>query len=133
MTNKNNKYPHMKIRIKGNSIRLRLTKTDIKNLKENRKVEEKTIIGNEQIFSYSLEIFEQAEHIFSRFENNTISVFLPKKEAEILTNTDEITVSGHQKNGEIGDLFLLIEKDLKCLDTTFEDQNDMFENPKTHC
>lgn len=123
----------MKIRIKGNSIRLRLTKTDIRNLKETGKVEEKTVLGPNQIFSYSLFRKEDAEEISSTFENGTITVNLPKKESDTLTETDEITVKGYQKNGKEGDLFLLIEKDLQCLDDTFEDQSDMYENPKTHC
>ena len=123
----------MKIRIKGNSIRLRPTKTDIQNLKNIGKVEEKTVLGSNQIFQYSLEKNENLENLKATFENSKISVFLPKKEWETLVNTDEITVNGHQENGEEGNLFLLIEKDLKCLDTTFEDQSDMYENPKTHC
>ena len=49
----------MKIRIKGNSIRLRLTKTDVQNLKEKGIVEEKTIIGSEEIFKYSLIVDEK--------------------------------------------------------------------------
>ncbi len=123
----------MKIRIKGNSIRLRLTKTDIQNLKTVEKVEEKTILSGNQIFQYSLEKNENSDSLKATFENSKISVFLPQNEWETLVNTDEITVSGHQENGEEGNLFLLIEKDLKCLDATFEDQSDMYENPKAHC
>lgn len=123
----------MKIRIKGNSIRLRLTKTDVRNLKENGRVDEKTVLGKEQLFSYSLLKDENADAISAAFVNGSITVVLPKNEAKTLTETDEITVKGYQNNGEEGDLFLLIEKDLQCLDDTFEDQNDMYENPKTTC
>ena len=123
----------MKIRIKGNSIRLRLTRTDVQNLKQTGKVEEKTVIGENKIFSYTLEQDKTAAALHSKFENGKISVFLPQKELDILTETDEITVQGYQDNGEEGKLFLLIEKDLKCLDTTFADQADMYENPKTTC
>lgn len=123
----------MKIRIKGNSIRLRLTKTDVRNLKETGRVDEKTVLGNEQLFSYSLLKDENADAISASFVNGSITVVLPKNEAKTLTETDEITVKGYQNNGEEGDLFLLIEKDLQCLDDTFEDQNDMYENPKTTC
>lgn len=119
----------MKIRIKGNSIRLRLTKTDIQTLKENGLVEEKTIVNAEEIFSYSLMIDEKIEKISANFKNNKITVFLSKEEAKILTETEEITVQGSQENG----LFLLVEKDLQCLDTTSEDQSDMYENFKTKC
>lgn len=123
----------MKIRIKGNSIRLRLTKTDVRNLKETGRVDEKTVLGNEQLFSYSLLKDENADAISASFVNGSITVVLPKNESETLTETDEITVKDYQNNGEEGGLFLLIEKDLQCLDDTFEDQSDMYENPNTTC
>lgn len=123
----------MKIRIKGNSIRLRLTKTDVQNLKEKGIVEEKTILGAEQIFEYSLVVDEKTATISADFLANKITVSLSKREARILTETDEITLDGIQKNGEENGLFILVEKDLQCLDTTSEDQSDMYENTKTHC
>lgn len=123
----------MKIRIKGNSIRLRLTKTDIQNLKENGIVEEKTILGTEEIFKYSLVVDDKISTISAEFQAGKITVFLSEKEADILTETDEITVEGSQNNGEEKGLFLLVEKDLQCLDITHEDQTDMYENTKTHC
>ncbi|KIA88043.1 DUF7009 family protein [Kaistella jeonii] len=123
----------MKIRIKGNSIRLRLTKTDVQNIKKNGIVEEQTILGAEEIFKYSLVVDEKVSAISAEFQASKITVFLSKKEADILTETDEITVEGSQNNGEEKGLFLLVEKDLQCLDTTYEDQTDMYENTKTHC
>lgn len=119
----------MKIRIKGNSIRLRLTKSDVQTLKEHGLVEDKTVVNAEEIFSYSLTIDKERETISAKYHNNKIIVFLSKEEARILTETDEITVQGSQENG----LFLLVEKDLQCLDTTSEDQSDMYENFKTKC
>lgn len=119
----------MKIRIKGNSIRLRLTKTDVETLKQKGLVEEKTIVNTEEIFSYALIISEEVTQISASFIDNKITVFLSQQEAKILTETEEITVQGSQENG----LFLLVEKDLQCLDTTSEDQSDMYENFKTKC
>ena len=123
----------MKIRIKGNSIRLRLTKTDVQNLKEKGMVEEKTILGTEEIFKYSLIVAENVSALSAEFQAGKITVLLSQKEAEILTQTEEITIQGTQDNGEDKGLFLLVEKDLQCLDTTYEDQTDMYENTKTHC
>ena len=119
----------MKIRIKGNSIRLRLTKTDVQTLKQTGLVEEKTIVNSEEIFSYSLMISDKIDKIAATFQNNKMTVFLSNEEAKILTEMEEITVQGSQENG----LFLLVEKDLQCLDTTSEDQSDMYENFKTQC
>lgn len=123
----------MKIRIKGDSIRLRLTKTDVQNLKKYGIVEESTIIGAQEIFKYSLVLNQDISSIAAEFRANKITVFLSQKETQILTETNEITVEGFQNNGKDKGLFLLVEKDLQCLDTTSEDQSDMYENTKTHC
>ena len=123
----------MKIRIKGNSIRLRLTKTDVADLKEKGMVSEKTVFDSETIFHYSLYVDADSKEINAKFSDQTIEIFLPEKEAKILIDTEQITIENSQYNGEKDQLFLLIEKDLQCLDSTSEDQSDMYENTKTQC
>ena len=123
----------MKIRIKGNSIRLRLTKTDVANLKEKGMVSEKTVFDGDTIFHYSLTVDAKSKEINAKFSNQTIEIFLPENEAKILTDSGQITIENSQYNGVKDQLFLLIEKDLQCLDTTSEDQSDMYENTKTQC
>ncbi len=108
---------------------MRLTKTDVQSLKDNGLIEDKTVVNDQEIFSYALRINHEIDKIAASFQNNIITVFLSKEEARILTETDEITVQGSQENG----LFLLVEKDLQCLDTTSEDQSDMYQNFKTKC
>ena len=126
-------YLIMKIRIKGNSIRLRLTKTDVADLKEKGMVSEKTVFESETIFHYSLYVDADSKEINAKFSDQTIEIFLPEKEAKILIDTEQITIENSQYNGEKDQLFLLIEKDLQCLDSTSEDQSDMYENTKTQC
>lgn len=123
----------MKIRIKGNSIRLRLTKTDVADLKEKGMVKEETVFSFEAVFSYALFVDADSEEINAKYKDNCVTVFLPEKEAAILTDTEEITVKNSQYNGSADGLFILIEKDLQCLDDTSEDQSDMYENTKTTC
>lgn len=123
----------MKIRIKGNSIRLRLTKTDVADLKEKGMVREETVFSFEAVFSYALFVDADSEEINAKFKDNCVTVFLPEKEAAILTDSEEITVKNSQYNGSADGLFILIEKDLQCLDEISEDQNDMYENTKTKC
>ena len=123
----------MKIRIKGNSIRLRLTKTDVADLKEKGMVKEETVFSFEAVFSYALFVDADSEEINAKFKDNCVTVFLPEKEADILTDSQEITVKNSQYNGSADGLFILIEKDLQCLDETSEDQSDMYENKKTSC
>lgn len=123
----------MKIRIKNNSIRLRLTKTDVANLKTKRMIESKTVISGKEIFKYALRSDEATQRISAQFDDRKITVMLPFAEAQTLTETDEITIKGWQQNETDDPLFILVEKDLQCLDPTHEDQSDMYENPNSAC
>jgi hypothetical protein len=51
-------------------------------------------------------------------------MFMPNAMAEEWTSTDQV---GFENNG--GQLYLLIEKDFKCLDNVAEDQSDNYPNP----
>ena len=123
----------MKIRIKNNSIRLRLTKTDVSNLKNIGLVSCKTVISGNEIFEYELIKKSDIQEIKAKYNQNKISIILPEEKSKILTDTDEITLQAWQENGTEDQVFLLIEKDLQCLDPTHEDQSDMYQNPNSNC
>lgn len=123
----------MKIRIKGNSIRYRLTKTEIANFGKNGYLEERTIFPGNAFFRYRLEINNEIENMSASFLENTITVFVPEKIAREWTATE---VVGYNytiplENGAA--LSMLIEKDFVCLDHTFEDQSDNYPNPNKTC
>ncbi|MEN0054167.1 MAG: hypothetical protein AAGC65_10885 [Mucilaginibacter sp.] len=116
----------MKIRIKGNSLRYRLSKTDVQMFFNNGYLEEQTAFGSSSL-TYALQVYESNE-LSANFENNKITVFVPE---EITTNwatTDD--VGFHET---VGVLHLLIEKDFQCLDNTIEDQTDNYPNPSLVC
>jgi hypothetical protein len=117
----------MKIRIKGNTIRLRLVKTEVKQLQELGYVEEKTEFSSSE-FSYRLEAKEGIQGLEAVFTANKITIFLPKSEALNWYDTDNITYKNIFEK-----LLLLIEKDFVCLDHTDEDQSDNYANPSTKC
>ncbi|TWJ00738.1 hypothetical protein JN11_01994 [Mucilaginibacter frigoritolerans] len=112
----------MKLRIKGNSLRYRLTKSDVSQLAEKSYVEEKVDFG-EQVLIYALKITNDAV-LISTFKNNTITLCMPVNMLTELQNTDKVGFEG-----EHGNLHLLIEKDFTCLDNVIEDQSDNYPNP----
>lgn len=122
----------MKIRIKGNSIRLRLTKTEVDNFAANGFVEEKTEFGN-TYFSYRMENSDQHKELAAAYEGNLITVFIPTAIAQNWTSTDLVGFENKMDIGNNKQLFLLVEKDFVCLDNTFEDQSDNFPNPNAVC
>ena len=124
----------MKIRILGNSIRLRLSQTEVKNLSRNNKVEEKTHFGPapDSIFIYSLEK-KKTDKISASFSSNHIQIFIPEKTTDDWASSNEISLENNMPIGNGDTLQLLIEKDFKCLTERGEDESDLFPNPAEEC
>jgi hypothetical protein len=123
----------MKIRIKGNSIRYRLTQTEIKNFAKNGVLEERTEFLNGDFFSYRLERKNGISELEASFKENILTLLVPVGIANEWTTTDIIGYDHKMKTGLDKELFLLIEKDFVCLDHTFEDQSDNYPNPNKTC
>lgn len=123
----------MKIRIKGNSIRYRLSKTDISNFEKNGVIEERTEFLNNSSFYYRLEKKNEIANIEASFSNNRISIFVPENIAQEWANTDVVGFDNKMNIGNGKELFLLIEKDFACIDHTLEDQSDNYPNPNRVC
>ena len=123
------KINNMKIRIKRNSIRYRLSKTDITHFKIVGVIEESTEFLNETSFHYRLESKAGIENMEASFSGNTICIFVPERMAAEWTNTEVVGFDTTMNIGDGKELFLLIEKDFVCLDHTLEDQRDNYTNP----
>jgi hypothetical protein len=118
----------MTIRIKGNSIRYRLTRTEIKIFETEGYFEECVDFGSDT-FTYALQKSISEKNLYAEFSENKILMTIPEKLADEWTKTEHVGF-GHQQivgGGKI--LFLLLEKDFKCLDKVAEDQSDHYENP----
>lgn len=142
----------MKLRIEGNTLRLRLTRSEVARLGETGCVSETIEFGvtPEQRLIYKLESSHRAEAIAARFTGNQITVTLPHAKAREWIETEMIGLNGEQEiatgydgrvpatGDESGDqskrLKLLIEKDFVCIDSdSTEDQSDAFPNPNLKC
>jgi len=112
----------MKLRIKGNSLRYRLTKSDVTAIIKDGRLEERTEFGH-QTLSYVLQTTTDYD-LSATFKDNRITLFVPHTMIDKLANTDEVGFESGQ-----GKLFLLVEKDFTCLDNVAEDQSDNYPNP----
>lgn len=122
----------MKIRIKDNSIRLRLTRPEVDRFGKEKYIEGRTAFGN-SYFTYAMRCEDVQELSASLFENK-ITMHIPISIAETFIHTDIVGFQHDQifDNGE--KLFLLFEKDYKCIDgEVLEDQSDNYENPSAVC
>ena len=113
----------MKIRIKGNSLRYRLTRTDVEIFAARGYLAEQTAFGSE-ILTYALQRSERRPVVGPTFKNNQITILMPTAMAKEWTGTERVGFENTDVN-----LYLLIEKDFKCLDNVAEDQSDNYPNP----
>lgn len=110
----------MKLRFAANSLRLRLRKSDIELLKKQGFVKVWIPFGESQPLAYELRLDDSAG-ITARFENNEILVQLPRQEAAIWMDSDQVSLAHNTDT-----LHLLIEKDFPCKHTSTEDKEDTF-------
>ncbi len=120
----------MKIRIKGNFVRFRLTQTEVSQLAQTGRVAETTCFGLDQVFEYVLEIRDRIAGLQASFDGRTIAMYLPTEAAKTWPTDGRIGFENQIEAVPGIFLNLLLEKDFTCLDDAAEDQSDNYPNPK---
>ncbi len=119
---------NMKIRIKGNSIRYRLTKTEVETFCRKGCYEEKTEF-RDQCFTYELRAQKDILNLNADFKRDTITMYLPEADKDGWATSDLVGFKHCLPLGDGRELLLILEKDFVCLDETIEDQSDNYPNP----
>lgn len=125
----------MKIRIKGNSIRYRLTQSEVKTLGTTGYLAEETRFGpgEAQQFVYALQTKEGITGLQAAFDGRKMVLFIPAESAKTWYGEERV---GFENDVEVApgiSLHLLLEKDFACLDASHEDQSDNYPNPNAVC
>ena len=118
----------MKIRIQGNSVRYRLTRSEVASLKKDGYYKEQTAFNGKN-FTYAVTAKENITDLQAEFQGDTITLFLPKNESIKWPDNERV---GYENKMVLNDgqvLSLLLEKDFVCLDERVEDQSDNYPNP----
>jgi hypothetical protein len=124
----------MKLRLRQNSIRLRLLQSEIKILGEIGFVSETIVFSAEQKLTYIVKISENASRILARFENEKITFEIPVQTARGWIETDLVGLEYEQNLDQAAKLKILIEKDFVCVERPFDADNaDAFPHPKVNC
>ena len=118
----------MKIRIKGNSVRFRLTKTEVETFSKTGSYTEITHFQSKAL-TYSLISTSGITELEADFVNDAITIYFPKSEQEGWADSDRVGFSNSIDWNDSSALSLLVEKDFTCLDNTIEDQSDNYPNP----
>lgn len=121
----------MKVRIKGNSIRLRLSQTELGRLDNHEVIAEQIDFAPGVSLIYSLERSITAKQPIVHYGNNQIQLILPEEMASNWINTNQISIRAQQDNATADPLRILIEKDFRCLtERPNENEEDLFPHPK---
>ena len=102
----------MKLRIRGSSVRLRLTQDEVARIAAGQSVSESSVFPGGQ-FRYQLSVSSTAA-IAADFSDGTMVVELPRRMAADWASGDDVSLYGEQAvDGE--KLTILVEKDFACL------------------
>lgn len=122
----------MKLRIKGNSLRFRLSRTEVSTLAEIGYLEEQTSFGNNKL-TYVLQKTDEGNRLSASFDGNIITMFVPSSFVNGWPGNEVVGFNTNMPLTDNNSLYLLLEKDFICLDETTEDQSDNYQNPKKNC
>lgn len=120
----------MKIRIKNNSVRIRLTRSEVQTFGERGYVESTTpFMSGNLVYALSINTEREGMALTADFRNHTITMYIPPNMAQDWVYSEKVGFSSVMQLDNGQSLHLLLEKDFKCLDETVEDQSDNYENP----
>jgi hypothetical protein len=116
----------MKLRIQGNSLRLRLTRSEVARLQESGAVEETAHFGVGRSLTYRIE--KRADGgISAGLTDGKITVHVPAATVEAWATSDEVGITARD-----GVMSIAIEKDFRCLTRPNEDEPDAYPHPSEH-
>jgi len=121
----------MKLRIRDNSIRLRLTKTEVEAINTAGLVSASVPFAGGARLVYVIESSPACVDPAARFDGGELSVRLPESVVKHWATTEEVSITAEQALDEGGFLNILIEKDFACLaPRDGEDESDMYPHPE---
>ncbi len=120
----------MKLRIQGNSLRLRVSRSEVARFSETGRIAETIRFASqpEAVLTYALESSADAAAIAVLWQPQLVAVLIPPTAAREWAEGDEVGLYGDCSVGE-QTLSVSVEKDFACLDRSDADNSDTFPNP----
>jgi hypothetical protein len=120
----------MKLRIQDNSVRLRLTRTEVERLDEQGEVTAFAAFPGGQTLRYAVKRGESGS-VGARFEAHAIVITIPPAEVHDWATSDRVSIQDSEPLAGGDSLAILVEKDFACLKPREgEDESDMFTHPR---
>jgi hypothetical protein len=114
----------MKLRIQGNSLRFRLTRSEVAKLYEDGAIAETTDFGVVHSLTYRLQKAAGGADVRAELADGAITVSAPGSMVDKWATSDEVGIAGRD-----GILRIAIEKDFRCLTRREEDEVDAYPHP----
>jgi hypothetical protein len=118
----------MKLRLRGNTLRLRLTRDEVDAIASGAAVEETIQFAPDSRLTYGIEAGDDVLVPSARLAGSRIIVTLPRRLARDWATSDHVGITARVPNGTPDELTLLIEKDFACLHRAHEEPG-AFPNP----
>ena len=120
----------MKLRVRDNSIRLRLTQAEVELVRADGLVRGRVPLAGSNNFDYVLESSPATVKSEAHISNNVLTVRVPEEEILSWSDSDEVSISATQLVDGGDELTILVEKDFACLaPREGEDETDMYPHP----
>ena len=122
----------MKLRIRDNSVRLRLERGEVEQLRDDGLVSARTGFPGGRDFRYLVEASPASVKPGAFLSEGVITVRLPETTVLAWANSEQVSIKGEQLLDD-DKLTILVEKDLACLaPREGEDESDMFPHPSAN-
>lgn len=107
----------MKLRIQGNSLRVRVTEAEVAKFRETGHLEEAIIFGptKKETLNYLLIKSYENTEVTASFSENNITIWVPAAIATDWVNSEHNGFEARLPNGTEKGLRILVEKDLDCI------------------
>lgn len=119
----------MKLRLRHNSIRLRLSKSEVQQLRDQWRIEERIEFGaGTPPLVYALVSSTEAVEMHAEWSGQVLTVEAPRELVDDWCGSNEVGMTGEQPAGSLA-LKILVEKDFQCLENRGEEDADAFPHP----
>ena len=120
----------MKLRIRDNSIRLRLTRGEVDQLRDEGLVQAIAPFPGGREFRYEVESSPASVNPAAFLSDNKVTVRLPELAVGAWAASEQVSIAGEQQHENGEQLSILVEKDFACLaPREGEDESDMYPHP----
>jgi hypothetical protein len=125
----------MKLRIRGDFLRLRLDQDEVARLRDTGRVEQAIHFGagDDAILAYAV-VGDDVDAPRAELHGRSILVRLPSARVRAWADGDDVGIEATQALGDGRALRLLVEKDFRCVSPRpGEDDRGGFPNPNASC